>query len=349
MPLNVLILGASYGSLLSTKILMAGHNVTLVCRRTTAELIDSRGTIVRITRRGESTPDEIHSQELPGKLSAKTPLGVDPFRYDLIAIAMQEPQLRAPEVSNLLWRIGTIDRPCLSIMNMPAWPYLWRIPAIDAWSLRGSYTQAKVWDDFHPDRVSLCSPDPQAFRPPGEPLNLLHVGLPTNFKAVGFSDPNHTAVLKRLESDIAAARFRGNEVPVKLRVQDSLFVPLAKWSMLIAGNYRSITADGPRSISEAIHSDLEASREIYNWVNHVLFRLGGPPEDQVPFEKYASVARGLVKPSSVARAVFANAHYVERVDRLVMEIGKSLNMSNHLVDENVKLLDQLLETNRGRK
>ena len=36
MARNVLILGASYGSLLGTKLLMAGHNVTLVCRAKTA-------------------------------------------------------------------------------------------------------------------------------------------------------------------------------------------------------------------------------------------------------------------------------------------------------------------------
>ena len=30
-PINTLILGASYGSLLATKLLMAGHNAHLVC------------------------------------------------------------------------------------------------------------------------------------------------------------------------------------------------------------------------------------------------------------------------------------------------------------------------------
>ena len=38
MARNILILGASYGSLLATKLLMAGHNVTLVCRTKTADL-----------------------------------------------------------------------------------------------------------------------------------------------------------------------------------------------------------------------------------------------------------------------------------------------------------------------
>ena len=45
------------------------------------------------------------------------------------------------------------------------------------------------------------------------------------------------------------------ELPVKLRVHDSIFVPLAKWSMLLAGNYRCITKDGMRTAKEAVHSN----------------------------------------------------------------------------------------------
>ena len=55
MARNILILGASYGSLLATKLLMAGHNVTLVCRRRTANLINRDGTEVRIKLRDEAT------------------------------------------------------------------------------------------------------------------------------------------------------------------------------------------------------------------------------------------------------------------------------------------------------
>jgi ketopantoate reductase len=54
MARNILILGASYGSLLATKLLMAGHNVTLVCRKKTAELINRDGTEVRIKLRDEA-------------------------------------------------------------------------------------------------------------------------------------------------------------------------------------------------------------------------------------------------------------------------------------------------------
>ena len=73
MARNILILGASYGSLLATKLLMAGHNVTLVCRRSTAELINREGTEVRIKLRDEATHRAIFSRDLPGSLDAVVP------------------------------------------------------------------------------------------------------------------------------------------------------------------------------------------------------------------------------------------------------------------------------------
>ncbi len=40
--LKILILGASYGSLLAAKLLLAGHTVKLVCLPAEADLINSR-------------------------------------------------------------------------------------------------------------------------------------------------------------------------------------------------------------------------------------------------------------------------------------------------------------------
>ena len=76
MARNILILGASYGSLLATKLLMAGHNVTLVCRKKTAELINRDGTEVRIKLRDEAVHRAIFSRDLPGKLDATPPQDV---------------------------------------------------------------------------------------------------------------------------------------------------------------------------------------------------------------------------------------------------------------------------------
>jgi hypothetical protein len=131
------------------------------------------------------------------------------------------------------------------------------------------------------------------------------VKLPTNFKAARFDADAHTAILRDLEQDIDAIRFDPGdgtkiELPVKLKVHESVFVPLAKWAMLLTGNYRCVQKDAARSIKEAVHTDIAASRAVYDWVRELCVRLGASPDDLVPFEKYASAAQGLVRPSSAA-------------------------------------------------
>ena len=211
MARNILILGASYGSLLATKLLMAGHNVTLVCRKNTAELINRDGTEVRIKLRDEATHRAIFSRDQPGKLDAITPQDVEISRYDLVGLAMQEPQYANHTIRVLMIRIAEAGLPCLSIMNMPPLPYLKRIPALAGMELEEAYTNAQVWERFKPGLVTLCLPDPQAFRPPEEAANVLHVGLPSNFKAAIFADEKHNALLRELEADIDAVRLDGQD------------------------------------------------------------------------------------------------------------------------------------------
>src|SRR5258705_11759704 len=150
--------------------------------------------------------------------------------------------------------------------------------------------------------MTLCSPDPKAFRPPEEKVNVLQVRLPTNFKSARFDSETHTAILRQIESDIEASRFDTGfgkiELPVKLKVHDSVFVPLAKWAMLLAGNYRCSLKDSLRPIKEAVHSDLESSRAIYSWVMKLCVAIGAHAKDLVPIEKYAAAAQSLVTPSS---------------------------------------------------
>ena len=346
MPKNVLILGASYGSLLGTKLAMAGHNATLVCRHQTADLINREGTEVRIKLRDEDAHRSILSRDCAGRIDATTPEACDPFRYDLVVLAMQEPQYSHPSLKDLLTRVAEARRPCLSIMNMPPLPYLKRLTKLDQTDLSAAYSDASIWDAFEPGLISLCSPDPQAFRPPNEPSNVLHVGLPTNFKAAAFEDPAHTDMLRELERDIEDVRLDGKEVPVKLRVFDSLFVPFAKWSMLMTGNYRCVTDTGVRPIAEAVHDDLETSRQIYASIDNIARALGASDQDLVPFEKYANAARGLLKPSSAARAIVAGAQ-IERVDRLMQILSRTLGMPNTDIDLTVTRVDAALERHKG--
>jgi hypothetical protein len=351
-PYNILILGASYGSLLGTKLALAGHHVKLVCLPAEADLINAEGAIVRMPVKGREGLVEVNSKKLPGTMAAGGTTAFRPADFDLIALAMQEPQYRSAGVRELLDEVAKSRVPCMSIMNMPPLPYLARIPGLDVKALRDCYTDASVWDSFDPRTMTLCSPDPQAFRPPEEKVNVLQVRLPTNFKSARFDSEAHTAILRRLEADIEAARFDTGrekiELPVKLKVHDSIYVPLAKWAMLIAGNYRCVLQDTVRPIKEAVHGDLEASRAVYDWVVKLCVSLGASEKDMVPFDKYANAALSLGSPSSAARALAAGAPNIERVDRLVQAIARQKGLRNEVLDRTVALVDGWLERNRKK-
>jgi hypothetical protein len=347
---NVLILGASYGSLLATKLLFGGNRVKLVCLPAEVQAFNTEGAIVRMPIKGRSEPIEISSRKLPGELSADAPGAVNPSDYDLICLAMQEPQYRSAGVRELLDAVAKSGVPCMSIMNMPPLPYLKRIPGLDTGKLTHCFTDATVWRNFDPGTLTLCSPDPQAIRPLGEKINVLQVTLPTNFKAARFAADRHTAILRELQAQIEAIRYDAGDgpidLPVKLKVHESIFVPLAKWAMLITGNYRCVTKDAAVTIKEAVHADLDASRQLYDWVRGLCIKLGASAGDLVPFDKYAVAANELVRPSSAARALFNGAPNIERVDRLVQAVAAQHGMKNATLDATVALVDARLELNR---
>jgi hypothetical protein len=159
-------------------------------------------------------------------------------------------------------------------------------------------------------------------------------------------------MLRQLQTDIEAVRFDPGdgaiELPVKLKVHDSVFVPLAKWAMLLTGNYRCVQEDEMRPIRDAVHADLDQSRAVYDWVKSLCVKLGADEADLVPFEKYAAAAQGLAKPSSAARALAAGAPNIERVDKLVQTIAAQQGMRSEAVDKTVALVDGWLAKNRAK-
>jgi hypothetical protein len=352
MAYNILLMGASYGSLLASKLLFGGHSIHLVCLPAEADLINAEGFKVKLPVRGRKDPVLLESRKLPGKVTAGPATGVDPSKYDLIGLCMQEPQYRSDGVRQLLDAVGKSGKPCMSIMNMPPLPYIKRIPGLDYEPLKAAYTDPSVWDSVSPKKITLNSPDPQAIRPPDGKANELLVTLPTNFKCAQFEDANDTAILKQLEKDVDGARFDAPEgkieLPVKLKVYDSIFVPLAKWAMLCAGNYRCITKDGMRTAQEAVHTNLAESKSVYDFVNDLCVKLGANPNDLVPFEKYAAAAQSLSRPASAARALQNGAPNIERADKLVQLLGKQKGMSHPTLDAVVALVDERLAANRKK-
>ncbi len=78
---NVLTLGASYGSLLATKLLFGGHKITMVCLPNEVEAFNSEGARVRLPIRGRKEPIELELAEIAGQ-----PQGGRPRRRQAIRL-----------------------------------------------------------------------------------------------------------------------------------------------------------------------------------------------------------------------------------------------------------------------
>ena len=72
---NVLIMGASYGSLLATKLLFGGHKITMVCLPAEVEAFNGEGARVRLPIRGRKDQIELDSRKLPGSGGAAASRG----------------------------------------------------------------------------------------------------------------------------------------------------------------------------------------------------------------------------------------------------------------------------------
>lgn len=69
--------------------------------------------------------------------------------------------------------------------------------------------------------------------------------------------------------------------------------------------------------------------------------------DLVPFEKYAKAAEDLATPSAAARALFAGARHIERVDHLIRRIARQLGLQFDPLHEIVTLVDEHPGRNRS--
>jgi len=343
---NILILGSSYGLLPGVKLALAGHGVTFVGRPEEAATLTNGELNVRIPMRDEGEYALLRTRAA----QFRSPPEADPEAADLVILAMQEPQLAAPEVTQLMRRIARSRRPCLSLMNLPPPAFLKRL-GIGGEALEGVYTSLAAWEDFDPGKCSNASPDPQALRMNPEEPGELTVTLASNFKAAPFEDSADQHLLAQIARDLSRVRVEvgGKRVapPVRMLAHSSLRIPLVKWPMLIAGNSRCLTVGGIRTIAEAVHDDPAASRRIYEQVVTIIRSLGTSAEIVVPFEQYQKATAQLVRPSSAARAIASGASQVERIDRLVLNLARTHATASDELEEIHNAIEDRLRANRA--
>ena len=104
MAYNILLMGASYGSLLASKLLFGGHSIHLVCLPAEADLINAEGFKVKLPVRGRKDPVLLESRKLPGKVTAGPATGVDPRRTTSSACACRSRSTARPACASCSMR-----------------------------------------------------------------------------------------------------------------------------------------------------------------------------------------------------------------------------------------------------
>lgn len=347
---RILVLGASYGLLFAVRAALGGHQVTVVCRDAEATLLNAEGPFIHAKARKSGTPILVSRETADLDVVAVTPEKVDPSRYDLIVLAMQEPQFAAPDIRDLALRIAASGQPVISIMNMALPPFLKRLKGVWTNDLAAAYHVPDLWAAFSPDSFTHSSPDPQAVRPAPALSHHLRVSLPSNFKIAPFQDDAMNDMLRHIcRSANRAPMLNGRDQtpPVLLVVARSEFTPLAKWPMLATGNYRCLDDEKPSTISETVTRDKGASQRIYESVQALCRALGAAPQDLVPFDAYCAAAQQLTAPSSVARALFQSATNVERMDRVIWQLMTGHGILNPDLEAIVNRVDTMVAQNKG--
>lgn len=94
----ILIYGASYGILLVSKLMLAGYNVTCVCKQEEAKLLNQKGFFVEMEGYLKKKIS-INSKNLIGKFIAIELNEINLNKIELIFLAMQEPQYEDASIS----------------------------------------------------------------------------------------------------------------------------------------------------------------------------------------------------------------------------------------------------------
>ena len=348
--LSLLMLGASYGLVFGLKAAHAGHRVTFVCKPNEQELINQGKAAIKLSSKLDGTRVTLSSNDAPVPPVGISTQSVNPQDYDLCVLAMQEPQYADHEIQRVVQEIIAAQIPILSIMNMPLPPFLKSNLGLETHDIASVWKNYALWDSIDPERFTASSPDPQATTRIEDDTIIVDVNHPTNFKVGPFAKDKDQALLSVLAESQRVGGIPALQTGAKIVADKSRLVAIAKWPMLITGNFRSWSDGNIVSIKQAVHSDIRQSAEIYDWVCGVCHELAKQtdlgPVPLVPFERYALAAETLTLPSSLARGLSAGAIAVERVDRLIQALAAKSNTSHPILDDIVYAVDNQLRINQ---
>ena len=328
---RVLILGASYGSLLAIKLLLAGHTVKLICLPAEAELINRRHPGAHAGE-GARRPGRDRLAQAAGQTVRRRP-------GRRRSVRLRSRRARDAGAAVPLGRRARAARRGGQGEGAVHVDHEHAAAALTSRASRASTSTAcrallhrrerlgrlrsALHDAVQPGPAGVPPAGRKSQRAAGQAADQLQGG------ALRVADA-HTAMLRRL-----AGGHRGRAVRHRSRQHRAarqapgarLDLRAAREMGDAARRQLSLRAAGRRAQHQGGGAwRYRASRSVYDWVVEVCMSLGAAESDLVPFEKYASAALSLQSPSSAARALAAGAPNIERTDRLVQTIAAQKGM-----------------------
>lgn len=336
--LNCLIFGASYGSLIAAKLIEANHNVKIFCSEKELELIQKFN--LKVTINSISKKQYKFEYKLNDQFQVYSSYDFSLNDIDIVFFAMQEHHFNSENLVKILNDISKKKIPIVSILNLLPYTYLSKFKKVKVDNIQNVYKSLKIWDKINTKFFTTTSPDPQIFFPNREYDNSMIVTLPSNFKVAKFEDDKSNQILDKLSHSIRSLKH-----PIQIKIYDTSFVPLAKWPMLICGNYRCVKKKDFLPICDVVNSDLLLSEKIYNQVIFLCKKIGAENDIFVPFNHYQKRSKMLTGPSSVAKALKNGSNTVERTDILISQIADQFKIKIDGLDEIVNNINNWIKHN----
>jgi len=331
--MRVLIFGANYGLLFAGMLLERGFKVDIFATKKECETINRDGFKI--------TSGDI-KKNFNFLYDFRAIYKLDDRPYNFITIAVQEPTLSIPVISDSLKYLIKKKHIIFSIMNIPLYEFL--ISASNITRMKNPeevYHSIDTTKNINPDQIINCSPEPQVFSDTKfNSINIRHSGA---FRCSSMHMLDHELIKKLLW-------IPKDSLPVYIKDYTSPWVSLSKAPMLLTGNYRCIKNKTLYSISEAVKLNITKSELIYNQVTSILKKMGAGRQHIVPFNRYLKSTNNLNAPSSVCKSIIQGNSKVERVDKLYQIIGFINGIKHNEIDKIVQdIEDNILTNNKINK
>lgn len=341
---EILIVGASYGLLLTSLLQSKGFGVTIFCSDQEKKILTCSGiNIVKSEFHKFNINNGVQISSHNFSVISDLNEAISSLsKIKLIFLAVSEIHLYSDSLTKLISSSNKLLIPKISFMNLPIPSFLMDRLNISPKVISDVYLNHNHLLELLPENLTMiCNPEPQVFRP-GHDFNTIQIRLGGTFRVCRSSSSYTNNIFDSFLTSFAKHE-PTFDLPISLRAYESCFIGLSKLPMLMAGNYRCFNNQGDLiSISEAVSNNVNLSQSIYESVILLLKKMGAKRSELIPFRLYYAVSSKLTAPSSVCRSIANGAASIERADKLIYSLMGLYNCDNTLIADIVHSVDSKL-------